>query len=100
MLYVDDLADACVYFMKQKTQEQILNVGTGKDHTVQQIAELVKEIVGLQGEVIYDSSKPDGTPRKLLDVSRVKKYRWTHSVDLHDGIKKTYEDFLKHGRSK
>ena len=100
MLYVDDLADACVYFMQQSTQEQVLNVGTGEDHSIQQISEMVKEIVGLQGDIIYDSSKPDGTPRKLLDVSRVKKYGWTHSINLCDGIKKTYEDFLLHGGSR
>ncbi len=90
-LYVDDMADACIFLMKQYKGNEVVNVGTGKDSTIADLAYLIKEIVGYEGELIFDSSKPDGTPRKLLNVDRLTKLGWRAPTSLRDGISKTVE---------
>lgn len=94
-LHVDDLADASVHLMNNYDSTEIVNVGTGEDVTIRELAELIKEIVGYKGELIWDTSKPDGTPRKLLDVSKLHNLGWKHSIELKNGIKDTYEWYLK-----
>ena len=93
-LYVDDLADACVYLMNTYSGNETVNLGTGKELSIKELAELVKKIVGFKGNITFDTTKPDGTPRKLLDVSKLKKLGWTYKTELGDGIKLAYEDFL------
>jgi GDP-L-fucose synthase len=92
-LHVDDLADAVVYLMNNYDGSEIVNIGVGKDISIQELAELIKEIVGFEGEIVNDTSKPDGTPRKLLDVSRLNKIGWSEDIELKEGIKMTYEWF-------
>ena len=93
-LYVDDLADACVYLMNTYSGNETVNLGTGKELTIGELAGLVKKVVGYEGRITYDTSKPDGTPRKLLDVSKLTKLGWHYKTELEDGIRLTYEDFL------
>ena len=90
-LHVDDLADACVYLMQQYEDEDIVNVGWGRDISIAELAELIGDVVGYTGDTVYDRSKPDGTPRKLLDTARLTKLGWSPSVELRDGIKATYD---------
>lgn len=90
-LHVDDLANACVYLMNNYDNSEILNVGTGEDLSILELANLIKDIVGYEGSVVWDSSKPDGTPRKLLDVSKIHSLGWKHSTSLREGIKRTYD---------
>jgi len=101
-LYVDDLAEAVVYLMENADAQDFysqdishINIGTGEDIEIGKLAELIKEIVGYNGKISYDTSKPDGTPRKLLDVSRVNQLGWKHSTTLGEGLRKTYEWFLR-----
>ena len=91
-LFVDDLADACIYLMQNYDEAGFVNIGTGKDLTIMELANLIKEIVGYNGSIKNDASKPDGTPRKLLDVSKLKNLGWQSSVTLEEGIKKVYEE--------
>jgi GDP-L-fucose synthase len=93
-LYVDDLARACVFLMESYSEEQFINVGYGSDVSIKELASLAKRIVGFRGEIAWDSSKPDGTPRKLLDSSRLFALGWKPQVDLETGIRLAYEDFL------
>lgn len=93
-LYVDDLADASIFLMNNYEGNETVNVGTGKELTIKELTELVAKVVGYQGKITWDSTKPDGTPRKLLDVSKLKDIGWTYSVELEDGLKLAYEDFL------
>ena len=93
-LYVDDLADACVYLMNTYSGNETVNLGTGKELSIKELAELVKKVVGFKGNITFDTTKPDGTPRKLLDVSKLEKLGWTYKTELEDGIKLAYEDFL------
>ncbi|WP_130483491.1 GDP-L-fucose synthase [Sphaerotilus mobilis] len=90
-LYVDDLADACVHLMQQGYDGPLVNIGTGTDVTIRELAETVMEIVGFQGRIVFDTSKPDGTPRKLLDVSRLADLGWRARTSLRDGIRMAYE---------
>ncbi len=90
-LYVDDLADACVYLMNQGYDGPLVNIGTGVDVTIKELAEIVMRVVGFAGKITFDASKPDGTPRKLLNVSRLKGLGWQASTDLEQGIRKAYE---------
>ena len=90
-LYVDDLADACVHLMQTGYDGPLLNIGTGQDVTIRELAEAVMEVVGFEGQIIFDASKPDGTPRKLLDVSRLKALGWTAKTPLKQGIRLAYE---------
>lgn len=93
-LYVDDLADACVYLMNTYSGNETVNLGTGKELSIKELAELVKKVIGFKGNIVFDTSKPDGTPRKLLDVSKLKKIGWTYKTELEDGIKLAYNDYL------
>jgi GDP-L-fucose synthase len=96
-MFADDLADACVFLMKNKTSKEIgelINIGTGVDCTILELAQIIKKVVGYNGEIVLDRTKPDGTPRKLLDVSRLKALGWVAKTSLEDGLKKTYNDFL------
>ena len=93
-LYVDDLADACVHMMEQGYDGPLVNIGTGQDVTIRELAETVMEVVGFAGRIVFDASKPDGTPRKLLDVGRLHALGWRHRVDLKQGIALAYQDFL------
>jgi len=92
-LHVDDLADAVIYLMNNYDENEPLNIGTGKDITIKELAGLIKEIVGYEGEIKFDTTKPDGTPRKLLDVSRLHNAGWEHKITLREGIENTYEWF-------
>ena len=94
-LHVDDLADACVFLMNKYDNSDIVNIGTGEDVSIRELAEMVKEIVGHVGDIAWDSTKPDGTPRKLLDVSRLHNLGWKHTIALKDGIASTYTWFLE-----
>lgn len=93
-LYVDDLADACVFLMNNYSGNETVNIGTGKEVTIKELALLVKDIIGFKGELVFDETKPDGTPRKLLDVSKLNGLGWHYTTELSDGIAKTYDDFL------
>ena len=95
-LFVDDMAAAVVYALENNLPEYLYNIGTGKDITIKELAETIQKAVGHQGEIIWDSTKPDGTPRKLMDVSKMKEIGWTYSTELEEGIQKTYEWFLEH----
>ena len=92
-LYVDDMADACVFLMEHGIHSGLYNVGTGTDVTIRELAEIVMDVVGFQGKMTFDTTKPDGTLRKLLDVSRMETLGWTHKVDLKAGVQLTYEAF-------
>lgn len=94
-LYSEDMADACIYLMETYEGNDFFNIGTGKEITIKDLAELIKDIVGYEGKIVWDSSKPDGTPRKLLDVSRLKKAGWTYKIELKDGIEKAYKWYLE-----
>jgi GDP-L-fucose synthase len=98
-LHVEDLAEAVVFAVENKFEENLYNVGTGVDLTIKDLAELIQKAVGHQGEIIWDSSKPDGTPRKLMDVSKMAKQGWKAKITLEDGIKTTYDWFLEHAHS-
>ena len=93
-LYVDDLADACVFLMNHYSGNETVNVGTGKELSIKELTELVAEIIGYEGKINWDTSKPNGTPRKLLDVSKLKDLGWTYQTELKDGIRLAYDDFL------
>jgi GDP-L-fucose synthase len=99
-LYVDDLADACVFLMERYASPEIgefVNIGTGSDLTIRELAEMIKGIVGFRGDIVWDTAKPDGAPRKLLDVSRMKSLGWGPKTGLEEGIRKTYAWYLKAG---
>jgi GDP-L-fucose synthase len=95
LLHVDDLASACLFLLQNYDSPEIINVGWGEDISIRELAELICEIVGFDGELSWDTSKPDGTPRKLLDVSKLRNLGWRPSITLRDGIASTYEWFLK-----
>jgi GDP-L-fucose synthase len=94
-LFADDLAAACYYLMQNYNEPGLVNIGTGEDVSIKELAELVKQIVGFEGSIDYDTSKPDGTPRKLMDVSKLHSQGWKHTIELHEGIKLAYHDFLE-----
>jgi len=94
-LFVDDLADACVFLMERDYSGSLLNIGTGEDVTIRELAETVMRCVGLDAELSFDASKPDGTPRKLLDVSRMQGLGWMARTPLEVGIRMAYQDFLR-----
>lgn len=93
-LYADDLGDACIFLMQNYNDEQFINVGLGEDISIRNLAELVGEIVGFSGKLHFDSSKPDGTPRKLMDVSKLHALGWKHKISLREGISLAYRDFM------
>lgn len=94
-LYADDLARACVFLMENYSEEQFVNVGFGSDITIKEVSELVKRVVGFTGQIVWDTSKPDGTPRKLMDSARLFALGWKPQVNLEQGLRLAYEDFLK-----
>jgi GDP-L-fucose synthase len=94
-LHADDMADACVYLMENYSGQQHVNIGTGTDLSIKDLALLIKKIVGYQGEIKHDLSKPDGTPRKLMDVSFLHNLGWKHKIELENGITMVYDDFRK-----
>jgi GDP-L-fucose synthase len=95
-LHVDDLADACLFLMESYDDAMQINVGTGEDVSIAELADIVRSVVFPEAKIVYDTSKPDGAPRKLLDVSRLHSLGWRHRIELHEGIKQTYEWFLAH----
>jgi len=95
-LYVDDMADACVHLMKTYSSAELVNIGTGEDITIAEFARVVADIVGYGGEISFDTSRPDGTPRKLLDVSRLAKLGWRATTSLEDGVRRAYAAYLSH----
>lgn len=94
-LHVDDLADACIFLMQEYNEKPFVNVGTGVDLTIQALAETIQDIVGFEGELIWDTNKPDGTPRKLMDCSRLQRLGWTHQIQLEAGLKSVYDEYRK-----
>jgi GDP-L-fucose synthase len=94
-LFVDDMAEAVVYALENNLPEYLYNIGTGKDITIKELAETIKKITGHQGKILWDANKPDGTPRKLMDVSKMKKVGWEYTTELTEGIEKTYAWFLE-----
>jgi len=93
-LFADDLADACYYLMQNYSEPGLVNIGTGEDISIKDLALLVKKIIGFEGQIGFDTSKPDGTPRKLMDVSKLHNKGWRHKIELEDGIILAYKDFL------
>ncbi len=94
-LFVDDLADAVVYALENKLPEHLYNVGTGKDVTIKELSKIIQKITGHKGDIIWDLNKPDGTPRKLMDVSKMKSLGWRYNTELEEGIQRTYSWFLE-----
>lgn len=95
-LYVDDLADACFFMLQEYNDKMFVNIGSGTDLSIKELAETIKNVVGFEGELTFDSTKPDGTPRKLMDVSLLKSKGWKATTSLQDGLKLAYQDFLEH----
>ena len=94
-LHADDMADACVFLMKNYNESGLINIGVGEDLSIKELSEMIKEITGYNGKIVFDSSKPDGTPRKLMDVTKLSSLGWKASIQLYDGIRKVYyEKFL------
>lgn len=93
-LFADDLAEACFYLMQHYDEKGLINIGTGEDISIKDLALLIKDIVGYEGEILFDISKPDGTPRKLMDVSKLHSKGWKHTIELNEGIQLAYQDFL------
>ncbi|MCB1179325.1 MAG: GDP-L-fucose synthase [Leptospiraceae bacterium] len=94
-LFVDDLADACIFLMNEYLSNETINVGSGMEVSILELAELIKKTVGFKGELVFDSSKPDGTPRKLLDTSKLKELDWKVKTSLEEGLKIAYQDYVK-----
>ncbi len=94
-LFSDDLADACFYLMQNYDEAEFINIGTGKDISIKNLALLIKEVSGYEGELVFDTSRPDGTPRKLMDVSKLHARGWRHKIELEEGIRIVYSDFVK-----
>jgi len=99
-LHVDDLADACVFLMEKGYDGPMINIGVGQDISIRELAEMIKEIVGFRGDIVFDTSRPDGTPRKLLDISRLSALGWRPGISLKEGVAITYADFLDSRKSK
>ncbi|MCF0075125.1 GDP-L-fucose synthase [Dyadobacter sp. CY261] len=94
-LFADDLAEACLYLMENFDGRELVNIGTGEDLSIKELTELVAEVIGFEGEIKWDTSKPDGTPRKLMDVSKLHSEGWHHTVELREGIALAYQDFIQ-----
>ncbi|MBN8861172.1 MAG: GDP-L-fucose synthase [Sphingobacteriales bacterium] len=94
-MFADDLADACVFLMENYSEKAFVNIGVGTDISIRELAELVKEVIGYNGSFVFDTSRPDGTPQKLMDVSRLHALGWKHTISLREGIQLAYKDFLK-----
>ena len=96
-LHADDLAGACIFLMNSYNEKDFINIGTGEDISIKDLAFLIKEIVGFNGDIVFNTDKPDGTPRKLLDVGKLNKLGWEYKISLEEGIKQVYEDVLNNG---
>ena len=94
-LFADDLAEACIFLMENYNEEQLVNIGTGEDLSIADLATMIKDIVGFKGKLVFDSTKPDGTPRKLMDVTKLHNLGWKHNIELSEGIKMAYKYFLE-----
>ncbi len=94
-LFADDLAEACYFLMQTYNEAHLINIGTGHDLSIKELALMIKEVVGYEGELAFDATKPDGTPRKLMDVSKLHQQGWRHKVELREGLELTYQDYLK-----
>jgi GDP-L-fucose synthase len=94
-LFSDDLANACIFLMQNYNEKSLVNIGTGEDLSIADLAQMVKEVTGYEGSIEFDSTKPDGTPRKLMDVSKLHSLGWQHKTNLREGLQFAYEDFLK-----
>jgi GDP-L-fucose synthase len=94
-LHVDDMASACLFMMNQKNYNHIVNIGSGQEISIRALAELICDVVGFEGRIVFDTSKPDGTPRKLLDTSRLTDLGWKAQINLKTGLEQTYDWFLK-----
>jgi GDP-L-fucose synthase len=92
-LYADDLADACLYLMEHYNEKELINIGTGEDISIKDLALIVKEVTGFEGDLVFDTTKPDGTPRKLMDVSKLHNTGFKHKIELNEGIALAYADF-------
>jgi GDP-L-fucose synthase len=92
-MFVDDLAEACAFFLTQNLPGEVVNIGTGEEVSIKEFAEIVCKVVGFEGEIIYDDSKPDGMPRKIMNSSKANQYGWTKNFSLLEGLKVTYEWF-------
>jgi len=97
-LHADDMADACVFLMKNYNEEGLINIGVGEDLSIKELAEMIKEITGYKGKVVFDASKPDGTPRKLMDISKLSSLGWKATIQLKSGIEKTYTERFVHNK--
>lgn len=97
-LYVDDMADACVFLMMNYDDEEHVNIGTGEELSIRELAELIKDVVTFQGEIVFDSTKPDGTPRKLTDVTKLHDLGWRHKIKLRDGVERVYDWYINNSR--
>jgi GDP-L-fucose synthase len=95
-LYVDDLAEACTFLMETYEGNELINIGTGQDISIRELAETIKKVIGYQGEIVFDASKPDGTLKKVLDVSKIENMGWKPTIGLEEGIKREYEYYLNH----
>ena len=95
LLFDEDLAEAIIYLLENYDAKEFVNVGSGTDSTIRELAELIKKIVGYEGEIVLDTSKPDGMPRKLLDVSKIEASGWKHKISLEEGLKRSYVSYLK-----
>ena len=93
-LFADDLADACYFLMENYNEAEPINIGTGEDLTIKELALTVKKVVGFEGELVFDTTKPDGTPRKLMDVAKLHHFGWKHTTELEEGLKLAYQDYL------
>ncbi|RYG04200.1 MAG: GDP-L-fucose synthase, partial [Chitinophagaceae bacterium] len=93
-LFADDLADACYFLMENYNESTLINIGVGHDLTIKDLALLIKDVLQYDGELVFDASKPDGTPRKLMDVSKLHGLGWKHKIELREGITLAYQDFL------
>jgi GDP-L-fucose synthase len=94
-LFSDDLANACFYLMQNYNENGFINIGTGSDISIKDLALLIQKVIGFEGNLVFDTTKPDGTPRKLMDVSKLHAKGWKHQIELEEGIKLVYQDFLK-----
>jgi GDP-L-fucose synthase len=94
-LHVDDLADACLFLMENYKESEMINIGSGEDLSIKEMAQLIKDVSGYPGEIVFDTSKPDGAPRKLLDVSKIKKLGWSRRIAPDEGIRQTYQWYMK-----
>lgn len=94
-MFSDDFAEACVFLMEKYEDPQLINVGTGEEVSILQLAKLIAEVVGYEGKIVFDASKPDGTPRKVMDSSRLHRLGYKHRVSLREGVALMYEDYMK-----